>query len=228
MTWTRDASTDSLIAHSEKTTWLDSFESCKDGFGGSAIFEYCQPSTCKASNAIGKIANISSNKVEYWINGFVQRSPVVVYEGCYYIKSAAVSKIHSDRGRFNLSDNSVFSCSYKCPGLTEGDFIFLNNKECLCVPITSYETISGDPRISPAECDNVCPGSSTDICGGQRTTNFTLFSGYMYVKKTEAKQFKKSIGKTCGTNNTGKLIFDFCQKPRQGVCVDVNESGEVV
>lgn len=55
-----------------------------------------------------------------------------------------------------------------------------------------------------------------------------LFENLNFIFLLDAKQFKKSIGKTCGTNNTGKLIFDFCQKPRQGVCADVTESGEVV
>ncbi|CAG2201646.1 unnamed protein product [Mytilus edulis] len=216
---------DSLIAHSKKTTWLESFESCKDGFGGSAIFEHCQPSTCNASNGIGKIANISSNKDEYWINGFVQRSPVVVYDGCYYIQTATVSKIH--RGQFSLSENSVFSCSHRCHSLTQGSFIFMNNVECLCVPKMKYTTINRNSRLSIKKCKNVCPGNKEDFCGGNRTSDFTLFSGYM-IQAADSDQFKNDIGKTCGTTRNGKLIYDFCYKRNKAVCTDINTSNETV
>ncbi|XP_071131016.1 uncharacterized protein [Mytilus edulis] len=224
-TWTRDASTDSLIAHSKRTTWLESFESCRDGFGGSAIFEHCQPSTCNASNAIGKIANISSNKDEYWINGFVQRSPVVVYEGCYYIQTATVNKI--DRGQFSLSENSVFSCSHRCPSLTQGSFIFMNNVDCLCVPKEKYTTINKSSRLSVKHCKNVCPGNKKDFCGGKRTSNVTFFSGYMIqVADQSSDQFKNDIGRTCGTTRNGKLIYDFCYKRNKAVCADINAINE--
>ncbi|XP_052068976.1 uncharacterized protein LOC127708172 isoform X1 [Mytilus californianus] len=220
---TRDASTDSLIAHSEKTTWLESFKSCKEGFGGSAIFKHCQPSTCNTSNAIDKIANILTNKVEYWINGIVQRSPVVVYEGCYYIKTAAVNKTH--RGQFNMSDNSVFSCSHKCPSLTPGSFIFMNNVECLCVPYKKYTTITRSSQLPVSNCKNVCPGNNEDFCGGERTSNFTLFSAYMIQAADKTNdQFKNDIGKTCGTTRNGNLVYNFCYKENKAVCADVNET----
>ncbi|CAC5394409.1 unnamed protein product [Mytilus coruscus] len=289
----RDSSTDSLIAHSEKTTWPKSFKYCKEGFGGSAIFKHCQPSTCNASNGIGKIANISTNKVEYWINGFVQRSPVVVYEGCYYIKTAAVTKTH--RGQFNLSDNSVFSCSHRCPSLTQGSFIFMNvslrnwwvkvhgykdefhnyaksmikclictllvlsidmdtsidlklgsslgqigiqldpeikmdfqyilDVECLCVPYKKYTTITRSSRLPVSNCKNVCPGNKEDFCGGERTSNYTLFSGYMIQAADKTNdQFKNDIGKTCGTTRNGKLVYNFCYKENKAVCADANET----
>ncbi|CAC5394408.1 unnamed protein product [Mytilus coruscus] len=213
---TRDASTDSLIAHSEKTTWQESFKSCQEGFGGSAFFKHCQPSTCNASNAIGKIVNISTNKVEYWINGFVQRSPVVVYEGCYYkyIPSIAVDT------HFLLSDNSVFACSYKCQ-VQKGDYIFLN-ETCLCVLNENNQTLRiSDTRTSPSKCKTVCPGSSTDLCGGIGTINFTLFSGYM-IKSVE-KTTNPFIGTTCG--RTGQPNYDYCHKKRLAVCANPNGTG---
>ncbi|CAG2256676.1 unnamed protein product [Mytilus edulis] len=177
----------SLIAHSKKTTWLKSFESCKDGFGGSAFFKYCQPSTCNASNAIGKIANRSSNKIEkYWINGFVQRSPIVVYEGCYY----KYNKLIAEDKLFKLSDNSVFSCSYTCQ-VQKGDYIFLNNETCLCVPKEKYRNLTmSETRTTPSK--------------------------FGYVIQSVEKTTNPFIGTTCG--RTGKPNYDYCHK-RDWRCV---------
>ena len=61
--------------------WKDALEQCGTQFVGPELFGNCQPETCNASHAANKIENLGIGRQQFWINGYVLRSPLMVYKG---------------------------------------------------------------------------------------------------------------------------------------------------
>jgi hypothetical protein len=61
--------------------WKDASEQCGTQFVGPELFGNCQPETCNASHAANKIENLGIGRQQFWINGYVLRSPLMVYKG---------------------------------------------------------------------------------------------------------------------------------------------------
>ena len=61
--------------------WKEASEQCGTQFVGPELFGNCQPETCDASDAANKIKNLGIGRKQFWINGYVLRSPVMVYKG---------------------------------------------------------------------------------------------------------------------------------------------------
>ena len=70
-----------LIAREGYSTWKDAFKTCDGNFGGSEVFQHCQPQFCDASKAKDQIYNIGLGNQQYWINGYVLRSPLLTQKG---------------------------------------------------------------------------------------------------------------------------------------------------
>ena len=70
-----------IRATDKEIKWKDASEQCGTQFVGPELFGNCQPETCDASHAANKIENLGIGRQQFWINGYVLRSPVMVYKG---------------------------------------------------------------------------------------------------------------------------------------------------
>ena len=70
-----------IRATDKEIKWKDASEQCGTQFVGPELFDNCQPETCDASHAANKIENLGLGRQQFWINGYVLRSPVMVYKG---------------------------------------------------------------------------------------------------------------------------------------------------
>lgn len=70
-----------IRATDKEIKWKDASEQCGTQFVGPELFGNCQPETCDASHAANKIENLGLGRQQFWINGYVLRSPVMVYKG---------------------------------------------------------------------------------------------------------------------------------------------------
>lgn len=65
--------------------WNEASQQCGSKFVGPELFRNCQPETCDASDAANNIENLGIGLQQFWINGYVLRSPVMVYKGKQHI-----------------------------------------------------------------------------------------------------------------------------------------------
>ena len=70
-----------IRATDKEIKWKDASEQCGTQFVGPELFGNCQPETCDASHAANKSENLGLGRQQFWINGYVLRSPVMVYKG---------------------------------------------------------------------------------------------------------------------------------------------------
>ena len=61
--------------------WKDASEQCGTQFVGPELFGNCQPETCNAYHAANKSKELGIGRQQFWINGYVLRSPLMVYKG---------------------------------------------------------------------------------------------------------------------------------------------------
>lgn len=74
----------SLEVSAVQSEWNNAFNSCKDPTYWHQIFNDCQPKSCNASSVADTIINKSTlGDQQYWIYGYVLRSPVIVNIGNY-------------------------------------------------------------------------------------------------------------------------------------------------
>jgi hypothetical protein len=70
-----------IRATDKEIKWKDASEQCGTQFVGPELFGNCQPETCDASHAANKIENLGIGRQQFWINGYVLKSPLMVYKG---------------------------------------------------------------------------------------------------------------------------------------------------
>jgi hypothetical protein len=70
-----------IRAADKEIKWKDASEQCGTQFVGPELFGNCQPETCDASHAANKSENLGLGRQQFWINGYVLRSPLMVYKG---------------------------------------------------------------------------------------------------------------------------------------------------
>lgn len=71
-----------IRATDKEIKWKDASEQCGTQFVGPELFGNCQPETCNALDAANKIKKkIGIGRQQFWINGYVLRSPLMVYKG---------------------------------------------------------------------------------------------------------------------------------------------------
>lgn len=74
-----------LVDTGHVSKWKDAFVFCKDQTLWKQLLNDCQPETCNASAVADKIINKSNlGREQYWIYGYVLRSPVIVNKGIYF------------------------------------------------------------------------------------------------------------------------------------------------
>jgi hypothetical protein len=70
-----------IRATDKEIKWKDASEQCGTQFVGPELFGNCQPETCDASHAANKMKKLGRGRQQFWINGYVLRSPLMVYKG---------------------------------------------------------------------------------------------------------------------------------------------------
>ena len=70
-----------IHATDNEMKWKEASQQCGTQFVGSNLFGNCQPETCNASLAANTIQTLGIGRQQFWINGYVLRSPVLVYKG---------------------------------------------------------------------------------------------------------------------------------------------------
>lgn len=71
-----------LVVNEFTTAWKDSFVFCNNQSFWHQIFNHCQPGTCNVSSVVDKILDKSNFGLnQYWIYGYVLRSPVIATMG---------------------------------------------------------------------------------------------------------------------------------------------------
>ena len=62
----------------------------------------------------------------------------------------------------------------------------MQDLKCLCIGKDKFITVSSMQscvQVSNVQCDTVCPGHKSDICGGKNdNTNLTHFSAYEIIQ----------------------------------------------
>ncbi|VDI52293.1 Hypothetical predicted protein [Mytilus galloprovincialis] len=122
----------SLEVNGAQSEWKKSFDSCSDPTYWHQIFNDCQPGSCNVSSVADKIINAQRfGRQQYWIYGYVLRSPVIVNIGCYSLNSSVKNAFH--RGMFLSEHNSALECSRACPKAST-EYIFLRNIYLVTLP----------------------------------------------------------------------------------------------
>lgn len=74
-----------LVENDHLSNWKDAFVFCKDQTLWKQLFNDCQPETCNAPAVADNIMNkLNLGRQQYWIHGYVLRSPVIVNIGIDY------------------------------------------------------------------------------------------------------------------------------------------------
>lgn len=75
----------SLEVSAVQSEWKTSFDSCSNPTYWHQIFNDCQPESCNVSSVADKIIRKPTvGRHQYWIYGYVLRSPVIVNIGIVY------------------------------------------------------------------------------------------------------------------------------------------------
>ncbi|CAC5402679.1 unnamed protein product [Mytilus coruscus] len=127
-----------LVVNENTKGWKKSFVSCKNQTYWHQIFKDCLAESCNVSSIADKIIDKSQNaygKEQYWIYGYVLRSPVIVSKGCFSLKVNQKDNLHG--GKFKYLENSAYECSRSCV-YENVEYIFLMGKVCLCIPKAKF------------------------------------------------------------------------------------------
>ncbi|CAC5399314.1 unnamed protein product [Mytilus coruscus] len=155
-----------LVENDRQLAWTEAFSSCDDPTYWHQIFKDCQPKSCNATSVADTIINAPRPGMhQYWIYGYVLRSPVIINIGCYSLKASVKNEFH--RGIFSFEHNSAFECSMACPD-DSVKYIFLRGRECLCIPKKRYDDQLFNNVLlqeNTGTCNQSCAGNSGDLCG---------------------------------------------------------------
>ncbi|CAC5390154.1 unnamed protein product [Mytilus coruscus] len=175
-----------LVVNTHRSTWKDAFVFCNDQTNWHQIFNDCQPASCNASSIADKIINKSKLRTQqYWIFGYVLRSPLIVNIGCFSLNASLKNSFH--RGSFLFEQNSAAECSRACPDKTV-NHIFMRESECLCIPEHKFREQQYKEENTGA-CKNPCDGNNRDLCGSATSSDGEeLYSVYEVVSNQTYKE----------------------------------------
>ncbi|XP_052069157.1 uncharacterized protein LOC127708343 isoform X1 [Mytilus californianus] len=216
-----------LAVNDHTTTWKDAFGFCKDQTYWHQIFNDCQPETCTAYAVVDKIINkLNLGRQQYWINGYILRSPVIVNKGCYSLKVEQKEYFYSRN--FSFLENSVYECSRSCVNHNT-EYIFLKGKECLCIPRSKFmSALSIYTEENNDACSSSCRGHKEDKCGGVSSVYEEVYSAYEIVNKKSPPGMKP--GNTCAavysdpTNENCRFNYTRCSSSLPYICEGYNKT----
>lgn len=206
-----------LKRHSKPESWKDSFKECS--FGGADLFQNCDANTCDASLAKDRIKDSGYGIIkEYWVNGFVQRSPVLAYEGCFLINTSQIifkEVVVNPNERFNIVSDCV-SINWSMT------YIFLQKISNDSSPLTKVRCLVGKETLGTKEpyanCDKQCGDNYSTLCGG-----FSIeVEAYFSVYRIQKVELSSPVGKSCfmsqGIKGDRKAKAELCRKQLARVC----------
>ncbi|XP_063444077.1 uncharacterized protein LOC134724772 isoform X2 [Mytilus trossulus] len=214
----------SLVVSAGQSKWKEAFGSCNDSIYWHQLSNYCQPDSCNDFNFTDTIINKPKfGRQEYWIYGYVLRSPVIGNMGCFSLNTSLKSGFH--RGNFSFGDNSATKCSRACPNKTE--YIFMRDRECLCIPLVNFHQHNTYSEENTGACKNTCDGNSRDLCGNATSTEGKeMYSVYKIVSRRISKV---GFGDTCtktilDEKRIYKFIYTTCTAEQNYICERFDKS----
>ncbi|XP_071131373.1 uncharacterized protein [Mytilus edulis] len=215
-----------LEANDLQLPWTESFGSCDDPTYWHQIFNICQPESCNASSDADTIINKPKyGDQQYWIYGYVRRSPVIVNIGCYSLSASEKNNLH--RGIFSFEYNSAFECSMACPDKSVYS-VFVRGKECLCIQENQFTQQFSDKKLieeNTGTCNQFCAGNSGDMCGGSSVVEGKLL--YSVYRVITRRFSVTEVGNTCAelefdANMHHKFFYGTCSSKRMYICESYN------
>ncbi|XP_063446709.1 uncharacterized protein LOC134726238 [Mytilus trossulus] len=216
-----------LVPDDHPLAWTEAFSSCNDPIYWHQIFNDCQPESCNASSVADITINAPSlGKQQYWIYGYVLRSPVLANIGCYSLNTSVKNAFQ--RGFFILEHNSAFECSMACPD-NSLEYILLRGRECLCIPMNKFNNqLNKLMEESTGTCNQSCAGNTGDLCGGASVVDEKLlYSAYLVI--TRKKFSTNKVGDTCAVLHSNDLrqhrfSYTTCNSNHVYICERYNKS----
>ncbi|CAC5402682.1 unnamed protein product [Mytilus coruscus] len=210
-----------LLVSAGQSKWKEAFDSCNDPTYWHQLFDDCQSESCNASSIADKIINKPRlGKQQYWIYGYVLRSPVIVNIGCFSLNASLKNNFHN--GSFSFEQNSAFECSIACTD-DKVDYIFLKESECLCIPKAKFRYQVNDYREeNTGACKKPCDGNSRDLCGATSSIDGEeLYSVYQVITRNRISS--KTFGDTCAVihwngGNRNRFNFTTCTASQMYIC----------
>ncbi|XP_052068157.1 uncharacterized protein LOC127707601 isoform X2 [Mytilus californianus] len=218
-----------LVANDRQLQWTEAFGSCDDPTYWHQIFNDCQPESCNVSSVADTIINKPRfGSQQYWIYGYVLRSPVIVNIGCYSLNASV--KNDFNRGVFSFEYNSAFECLMACPDKSV-DFIFLRGRECLCIPEKKFNKQLYKLLLqeNTGTCNQSCAGNSEDLCGGASVVNGNdLYSVFKVITRRISAT---KVGNTCAQlefddKMQHRFSYTTCSSKRMYICERYNMSDQ--
>ncbi|CAC5426776.1 unnamed protein product [Mytilus coruscus] len=221
-----------LVKNDRPMAWTEAFSSCDNPTYWHQIFKDCQPKSCNTTSVADRIINApSSGMHQYWIYGYVLRSPVIVNIGCYSLNASVKNEFH--QGFFLFEHNSAFECSMACPD-DSVEYIFLRGRECLCIPKKRYDGqlfryILLQEQENTGTCNQSCAGDNGDLCGGVSIVDGkVLYSVFQVIARSISTT---KVGSTCAelafdASKQQRFHYRTCNSNRMYICERYNKSGK--